>query len=474
MVFTSAIFLFLFLPLTLVIYYLLPLLKLKNIWLLIVSLIFYAWGEPKFVIIMITEIVINYFLALLIDKFREEKALKLFFMISTVIFDIGILCFYKYINFFFININKLSSILGINMNFNILNLTLPIGISFFTFQTLSYVIDVYKKEVPVQRNILNLGLYISLFPQLVAGPIVRYIDVENEIHKRVHSFHDFYIGIRRFIIGFSKKILIANTLGKTADIMFSNLDSLAFTSSWIGIICYSFQIYYDFSGYSDMAIGLGHMFGFTFKENFNYPYISKGIQDFWRRWHISLSTWFRDYLYIPLGGNRKGLNRTYLNLFIVFFATGIWHGASWNFIVWGCFHGIFIILERCKIINLSKMHPILIRIYTLLVVIIGWVFFRIEGFRNSLKVIKSLFSLSSYNINTIIYDLNKEVFFILIIALIFSMPILKYLNNIVKLINEKIYSTLYVIQDISIFIVFIISITYMIASSYNPFIYFRF
>lgn len=256
--------------------------------------------------------------------------------------------------------------------------------------------------------------------------------------------------------------------------MFSNLDSLAFTSSWIGIICYSFQIYYDFSGYSDMAIGLGHMFGFTFKENFNYPYISKGIQDFWRRWHISLSTWFRDYLYIPLGGNRKGLNRTYLNLFIVFLATGIWHGASWNFIVWGCFHGIFIILERCKIINLSKMHPILIRIYTLLVVIIGWVFFRIEGFRNSLKVIKSLFSISYYNINAIIYDLNKEVFFILIIALIFSIPILKYLNNIVKLRNEKIYSTLYVIQDISIFIVFIISITYMIASSYNPFIYFRF
>ncbi|MEW8955059.1 MBOAT family protein [Clostridium sp.] len=474
MVFTSVIFLFLFLPLTLVVYYLLPSLKLKNLWLLIVSLIFYAWGEPKFVIIMIGEIIINYFLALLIDKFKERKSIKLFFMLSTVVIDIGILCFYKYINFLFININKLSSILNIDVNLNILNLTLPIGISFFTFQALSYVIDVYRKEVPVQKNILNLGLYISLFPQLVAGPIVRYIDVETEILKRNHKFDDFYMGIRRFIIGFSKKILIANTLGKTADIMFSNVDNLNAASSWFGIICYSFQIYYDFSGYSDMAIGLGHMFGFTFKENFNYPYIAKGIQDFWRRWHISLSTWFRDYLYIPLGGNRKGLKRTYLNLFIVFFATGIWHGASWNFIIWGCFHGMFMILERCKIINIPKMNPILARTYTLLVVMVGWVFFRIEGFRNSIEVIKSLFSLSSFNINSILHTLNKEVIIMLIMALIFSMPIVKYFNKFIEPKYKKISSILYLIQDIFIFFIFIISITYMIASSYNPFIYFRF
>lgn len=475
MVFTSAVFLFMFFPVVLVGYYIIPTIKLKNLWLLISSLVFYAWGEPRFITIMLLEIVINYILALIINKLDNKNImLRKITLIFTVVIDLGILGFYKYINFAISNINKFTSLFILEGKINYIDIMLPIGISFFTFQILSYVIDVYRKEVKVQKNIISLALYVALFPQLIAGPIVRYIDVEKEISYRKHSLPLMYEGITRFLIGFFKKMFIANTLGFITDGIFKDISTVGTLSGWMAILCYMMQIFYDFSAYSDMAIGLGKMFGFNFKENFNYPYISKSIQEFWRRWHISLSTWFKDYLYIPLGGNRKGKYRTYINLFIVFFATGIWHGASWCFIAWGLFHGLFMILEKTKIINIKN--PFIGRVYTLLVVIVGWVFFRVEGMHNALDVLKKMFNfnVTDIDINNCMNYINGQVILAFILAVIISTPFIK--NTYLKIRDKNSYLSngVVIFKDILLFVVFIISISYMVASSYNPFIYFRF
>ena len=342
MLFSSPIFLFSFLPITLFVYYifLIKTKRVKNYFLLLMSLIFYAWGEPKFIVMLIASIVINWFFGILIDKNRENKKKSKLIIALMLLANLSILIVFKYLGFLVTNINVI-----FNQNLVVPNIALPIGISFFTFQAISYVIDVYRKNGTVQKNILNVGLYLAFFPQLIAGPIVRYETVAEQINYRKENFDDFSKGVYRFIFGLSKKVLISNQMAIIADVAFDNSPS-SVLFAWLGAIAYALQIYFDFSGYSDMAIGLGAMFCFKFDENFNYPYIAKSITDFWHRWHISLSTWFRDYVYIPLGGSRCKRSKAFLNIFIVWLLTGIWHGASWNFILWGLYFFAFLIIEK--------------------------------------------------------------------------------------------------------------------------------
>lgn len=375
MVFSSPIFLFLFLPITLAGYFLLPK-RWRNLWLLATSLLFYGWGEPKFVVVMLASIIINFLLALWIDRFPDPGRRRLP-LAAAVIANIGLLAFFKYAEFSADNLNTVLAELHVQP-LPVPSIALPIGISFFTFHALSYVIDVYRRTVPVQRNPFKIGLYIALFSQLIAGPIIRYHDVARQLDERNVTRHDFAYGVERFIIGLGKKVLIANSLAGPADLIFSIPgDQLTLPVAWLGLACYTLQIYFDFSGYSDMAIGLGRMFGFHFLENFNYPYISQSLTEFWRRWHISLSNWFRDYLYIPLGGNRVAPWRVYLNLVIVFFLCGLWHGASWTFVFWGLFHGAFLVSERIGLARrIASWRAPLRHAYLVLVVMVSWVFFR--------------------------------------------------------------------------------------------------
>lgn len=464
MVFTSSIFIFLFLPILFIIYFISPK-KIKNYILLIFSLIFYYFGGPSYIIIMLLIVFLDYIFALLIDKFKYKKL----FLILSIISNIGILFYYKYFNFFIDNINNI-----FNTNITIKEIILPIGISFFTFQALSYVIDVYKREVKVQKNFFLLLLYVSFFPQLVAGPIVRYQTIEEEINYRKTTLDDFTYGLERFILGFSKKMIIANQMGALSDIIYS-LEELSTPLVLLGSISYMFQIYYDFSAYSDMAIGLGRIFGFHFLENFNYPYISKSITEFWRRWHISLSTWFRDYIYIPLGGNRKGTYRQISNLFIVWVLTGFWHGASYNFIIWGLYYFIFLMLEKFILKKYFKNIPNIFKhIYTLIIILIGWIIFRSDNLTICLNFIKNLFSFNmDYMENFIIYIETYYVYFIL--SIIFSIPIYPYIiDKISNIKNNKIKIIFEILHYSFLIIIFIISIMFLAKSSYNPFIYFRF
>ena len=370
MLFSSTTFLFAFLPIVLITYYIVPRIT-RNLVLFIFSLVFYAWGEPVYIVLMIASTIVAYITGLLADKQRKnaKKYTPLIAMIGAVVWNIGLLLFFKYTDFF---IGAANSIFGTQIK--TLGLALPIGISFYSFQTLSYVIDVYKGEVRSQKNFLDLATYVALFPQLIAGPIVRYIDVAEQLKKRNESIEHFAQGVWRFSIGLGKKVILANTIGELFDTISNSAQSeLSVAASWLGIIAYTFQIYFDFSGYSDMAIGLGKMFGFDFLENFNYPYISTSITDFWRRWHMSLSSWFRDYVYIPLGGNRKGKARQCLNIMIVWFLTGFWHGANWNYIIWGLYFGLFILIERTignK--NMRKMPKAVAHIYNTIVVVVGF------------------------------------------------------------------------------------------------------
>ena len=343
MLFSSTVFLFFFLPVTVGIYYVLDR-KFKNYWLLITSLLFYSWGEPKFIFVMLGSIFMNYLFALLVDKFRENKKAARFILTLTCIWNIGIFFVYKYLNFTIDNINHL-----FGQNIPLTNIVLPIGISFFTFQAMSYVIDVYRKNGKVQKNPFNVALYITFFPQLIAGPIVRYETVADEINFRKETLDDFYSGIKRFVVGLCKKLIISNSVAVIADFVFDteDLTQISVLAAWAGAVCYTLQIYFDFSGYSDMAIGLGKMFGFHFNENFDYPYASASVSEFWRRWHISLGTWFRDYVYFPLGGSRvKSKARLVFNLFVVWMLTGIWHGASWNFVLWGVYFFVILAAEK--------------------------------------------------------------------------------------------------------------------------------
>ncbi|MEG0308849.1 MAG: MBOAT family protein [Clostridium sp.] len=475
MVFTSTIFMFVFLPAIITTYFLIPE-KYRNILLLLASLFFYAWGEPKHIVVMLISILINYYFGYKVHENAENSKKKRNSLILAIIANLSMLMFFKYGNFIVNNINNILGLVRVNQQININPIHLPIGISFFTFQGLSYVLDVYKNEAKVQKNIYNLALYISLFPQLIAGPIVRYQDVADEIEKREVTTEKFAAGIKRFVIGFAKKILIANQLGLVADKIFSiEIAGVPTSVAWLGVICYTMQIYYDFSGYSDMAIGLGKIFGFTFLENFNFPYISKSITEFWRRWHISLTTWFRDYVYIPLGGNRKGQARSYINLFIVFLLSGLWHGASWNFVFWGVYNGGFLALEKAgfgKVLN--KLWKPLRHIYTMVIVMVGWVFFRIEDMGNAVEYLKHMFIYEApTNLHYMNLYINPKIILVLIMAVILSAPILKYMKSgIYKVIGDKVVYN--VATNVGIMALLIICLIVLAGSTYNPFIYFRF
>tara|TARA_R110000744_G_scaffold302163_1_gene411195 strand:+ start:14949 stop:16367 length:1419 start_codon:yes stop_codon:yes gene_type:complete len=472
MVFSSTVFLFIFLPLVLIVNFLLKQ-EYRNFFLLLASLSFYAWGEGILVILMLFSISINYISGIAINYYfnRNNKLSQVILGISIAM-NLGLLFYYKYANFI---VNILQD-LGFYLRYNHENILLPIGISFFTFQGISYLVDLSRRETEVQLNFFHLGLYISFFPQLIAGPIVRYSDIDDQIKKRSINTALFTEGIIRFVRGLAKKVILANNAALIADQVFSiPAKEISISVAWLGIICYTIQIYFDFSGYSDMAIGLGKMLGFNFKENFNYPYISKSIQDFWRRWHISLSTWFRDYLYIPLGGNRKGTKRVYLNLIIVFFLTGLWHGASWNFIVWGLFHGLFLILERSKLFNTLGWPKILQHFYVMLVVISGWVFFRADNLRDAFRYFRSMIGLTGGDNNTALIYLNYYSVFTILIAIIFSMPLREKINSLFA--NQKISHLEHKFKFVTFcfyILLFALSIIELAQSSYNPFIYYRF
>lgn len=475
MVFSSMIFLWFFLPITLLIYNVIDK-RYKNIFLLLASLLFYAWGEPKYCILMLLSIFINYTFGLLIYN-EDSKNKRKFLLILSVIINLCILAYYKYFNFIANNFNLM---FGKNI-IPVREIILPVGISFYTFQALSYVVDIYRSKnndglLKAQSNINKLALYISLFPQLIAGPIVKYHDIQAQIDERQASIERVAYGIKRFILGLGKKVLIANTLAAVADDIFAlQANDLTTSVAWLGILCYSLQIYFDFSGYSDMAIGLGEMFGFTFMENFNYPYISRSIKEFWRRWHISLSTWFKEYLYIPLGGNRKGKKRTYLNLICVFFMTGLWHGASWNFIAWGLFHGIFLVIERLWLGDLLKKNKFkaLNHIYTILIVMIGWVFFRAEDMKYALIYIYKLFIPtkieSLYNAKMFI---NREIMIVLVLAILLSGVLQAIFPKFKELLYER--NGIKILYALVLSIIFFACIVSVASSTYNPFIYFRF
>ncbi len=505
MIFSSSLFLFIFLPATLLIYYIIPkkYILAKNIELLIASLIFYAWGEPKNVILMLVSIAANYLFGRLLDCDPvEKKKFRRWILVISVVFNLGLLFYFKYMNLFanlLINaglpLSGIFSAIGIPINeAGAVNIALPIGISFFTFQIMSYTIDVFLGNVKTQKNVFNLALYISLFPQLIAGPIVRYIDVERELGQRDYDVDKVFKGVVRFSFGLAKKIVISNTVGQLADTIFNGFSTtgqMSAATGWLGAIAYTLQIYFDFSGYSDMAIGLGHMMGFNFIENFNYPYISKTVQEFWRRWHMSLSTWFRDYLYIPLGGNRKGKLRTYINLFIVFACTGFWHGAAWNFLVWGLFHGFFQILERLGLGKLIKETPEGIQrvpvfsriyrifmdtvghIYTLWVAVIGWVLFRAESLTAAWNYVVKMYDFSNFGFAEAVAKLDGYKIIILLLGIVASIPILPWLKKQISKLSWG-ETALSVAGAVAMPALMLVSVYCLTGSDYNPFIYFRF
>lgn len=471
MVFSSLLFVCLFLPAVLILHTAVKNLKVKNGLLLLASLLFYTYGEPIYILLMLFSTFLNYAFALLISK-KNKKV----FLISAVIANLVILCIFKYSGFF---LTTLNGIFGISLP--VPDIPLPIGISFFTFQALSYVIDVYREEVEVQKNYGKLLLYISFFPQLIAGPIVRYKDIAREIDNRSADIKDIAFGLRRFIAGLGKKVLISNTMAIAVDFIFGlDTDNLNIISAWVGAVAYIMQIYFDFSGYSDMAIGLGKMFGFHFKENFNYPYIATTMQDFWRRWHISLSSFFRDYVYIPLGGNRKGRFKTVLNKITVFFLTGLWHGANWTFIVWGLFHGFFLLLEEF-IPKIKKLPKFILHIYTLVAVTVGFVVFRADTIGQAIKFIMKMFggfNFSSEVMSFAVQPLTPFFAVMLAVAVICCGTFGKFSGFVKKLENtENLTKKENAIQIGSFVLSFILlawCIIRLAGGSYNPFIYFRF
>lgn len=465
MLFTSISFLYYFLPALIIIYFITPK-KYKNIILLIASLLFYFYGEPKYVFLMILEIIIAYIGAILIDKYKNQSKNIL---IITLFIHVFLLIIFKYTDFIIQTINDIS-----NANIKLLNIALPIGISFYTFQIISYIIDVYNGKVKVQRNIIKLATYVSLFPQLVAGPIVRYQTVEKELDNRVHSFNNFAYGIRRFSVGLAKKVLIANALGELCSKASATSEETV-VFFWIFGISYMFQLYFDFSAYSDMAIGLGRMFGFHFPENFNYPYISKSITEFWRRWHISLSTWFKDYVYIPLGGNRVSRYKQIRNILIVWLLTGIWHGANWTFLIWGLLFGIILIIEKIFLNKFMEKLPSFIRrIYVLFIVMILFIIFSSDNMSVALSNIKGLFGMNGEAfINDYTLHYLKSYLPVLIIALFGTTPFIKILIDKLRK-NKYVNNIINILEPILIVVILVVVTSYLIDNSYNPFLYFRF
>jgi alginate O-acetyltransferase complex protein AlgI len=483
MLFSSPLFLYLFLPITLLGYYL-AIKKMKNYWLLLMSLIFFAWGGVSYTIILIGSIVLNYFFGLAIDRSGKEQKARAW-LTAGITCNILLLGIFKYTNFLISNINHL--FLSISLpKITSPDILLPVGISFYTFHALSYLIDIYRKKTTAQKNIFDLALYIAMFSQLIAGPIVRYSDIWLQLKNRTHTLARFSSGIERFIIGLAKKVLLANTLANVADYIFDtgDLANLGYANAWLGMISYTFQIYCDFSGYSDMAIGLGRMFGFEFMENFNFPYLARSVKEFWRRWHISLSTFFRDYVYIPLGGNKVKTSRMYLNLLIVFFLTGFWHGANWTFVVWGLLHGFFMIIERLGFEKfLTRIWPPIANIYTLLVVMLAWVLFRAKTFGAAIQFWEALFDFKNDHGHVVRFMnfANIQFCIALAVAVLGSFGFFRYigslLNKIFQAKNAVSTGLTYVYHVVSVFIyagLLILSSMYLIAGTYNPFIYYQF
>jgi len=456
---------FIYLVVVLAIYYVSPL-KYRNLWLFVVNLIFYAWGEPFYVILMLFSICINYFTGFYVDKYKKsQKSKAKRILVVNIIVNLAMLGFFKYYDLF---ATTLSLIPGVNIP--VLGLTLPIGISFYTFQTMSYPIDVYRGDATLQRNFISFGTFVALFPQLIAGPIVRYKDIADQLNFRANSIEQFASGVRRFCVGLAKKVLIANNIGMLWDVYNSQASAeMTVLGAWMGIAAFSLQLYFDFSAYSDMAIGLGRMLGFEFLENFNYPYISKSVTEFWRRWHMSLGTWFRDYLYIPLGGNRCSKTRQFFNILIVWAATGFWHGANWTFLCWGLYYALFLMVEKAFLLKRLNKVPVIGHIYTLIVAICGWVLFDLPSLSAAGSYYASMFGFAQggfVSAADLFYLKNYAVIFIA--AIIASLPLGKKLYYALP---SKVQN---VITPILLVCVLIISTAYLVDASYNPFLYFRF
>lgn len=464
MVFSSLVFMFAYLPITLLAYYLVPR-QGRNIFLFIVNLIFYGWGEPKLVLLMVFNIFFNYTGGWLVDKYRADAKKKKLFLILTCVLDIGILAAFKYTGMITETLNMLPF-----LNIPELQISLPIGISFYTFQTMSYVIDVYRDDAPVSKNFINFGTYVALFPQLIAGPIVRYRDVAEQLVNRRETLEMFTRGVKLFMVGLAKKVIIANTMGTLTTNIFATTDENGVVGTWAGMIAYTFQIYFDFSGYSDMACGLGNMMGFEFLKNFNYPYIAKSITDFWRRWHISLSTWFKEYVYIPLGGNRKGVKRQILNLLIVWGLTGLWHGAAYNFVLWGLYYGLLLILEKFVLKKyLDRLPSFVQHIYTLFIIIIGWGLFYFTDVGKLGEFMVDLFNFGNGICGNQAFNLIMSNLPMLIIAAVASTPLATTLYTRFEHTRFMwIPETLYCMGVLAV------STASLVNQSYNPFLYFRF
>lgn len=464
MVFSSLVFMFAYLPITLLAYYLVPR-QGRNIFLFIVNLIFYGWGEPRLVLLMVFNIFFNYIGGWLVDKYRADAKKKKLFLILTCVLDIGILAVFKYTGMITETLNMLPF-----LNIPELQISLPIGISFYTFQTMSYVIDVYRDDAPVSKNFINFGTYVALFPQLIAGPIVRYRDIAEQLVNRRETLEMFTKGVKLFMVGLAKKVIIANTMGTLTTNIFATTDENGVVGTWVGMIAYTFQIYFDFSGYSDMACGLGNMMGFEFLKNFNYPYIAKSITDFWRRWHISLSTWFKEYVYIPLGGNRKGVKRQILNLLIVWGLTGLWHGAACNFVLWGLYYGLLLILEKFVLKKfLDRLPSFVQHIYTLFIIIIGWGLFYFTDVGQLGEFMVDLFNFGNGICGDQAFNLIMSNMPMLIIAAVASTPLATMLYT--RFEHRRfmwIPETLYCMGVLAV------STASLVNQSYNPFLYFRF
>ncbi len=470
MVFSSITFLFYFLPLFLVVYFLLPA---KNITLLLASLLFYAWGEVEFTLLLLVSIGVNYTFGRLIGRTAGEEKKQTIMLALGVASNLLLLSYFKYFNFL------LQDVLGVTQTAAV---HLPLGISFFTFQAISYLVDVYRKAAPVEKNPLDLGLYIAMFPQLIAGPIVRFKTVADQIKKRTHSLNNIHAGVQVFILGLAQKVLIANSAAVPADAIFGLHQSALTTAlAWLGAFCYSIQIFFDFAGYSNMAIGLGLVLGFRFPQNFNYPYISQSITDFWRRWHISLSTWFKDYLYIPLGGNRTSKWRTYINLLVVFVLCGLWHGAAWIFLLWGVYHGLFLIIERAFLnVWLRWLWRPLRHIYTLFVVLVGWVIFRSEDLAHAVYYLAAMVgsATASHSTEYVVAGLTNWTVFTLVIAVLLATPIHTYWTTaksyVAKQQSVVLSSGMHLLTELFCLVILVVALSFVASGSYNPFIYFRF
>lgn len=454
-----------FLPAVLAMYYITPK-RFRNVTLLVFDLVFYGWGEPRLVILMIASIIINYVAGILIGVNREKKKLAKALIILDVAVNLGLLGVFKYAGFIGETLNFVFPFLSVP----VLEISLPIGISFYTFQTMSYTIDVYRNTVAVQKNLVAFGTYVSLFPQLIAGPIVRYEDVAKQLVERKESLELFTDGVKIFLIGLSKKILIANAMGSLWDSIRESGTGSGALGAWVGIIAYTFQIYYDFSGYSDMAIGLGKMFGFEFVKNFDHPYISKSVTEFWRRWHISLGTWFRDYVYIPLGGNRKGLGRQLINIGVVWFLTGMWHGASWNFILWGLYFGILLMLEKLFLLKWMKKAPaVLTHLYACIIIVFGWVLFYFEDMSQMGVFIGRMFGSDGFNMSGAVTATVISYIPLLIAAAVFSTPVAGILYSKIKSAPVRL-----VFENCACIAAMLLCTAELVSSDYNPFLYFKF